>query len=349
MPYLKHALVWAAIILVLPALFACGCKKKSDLVLYMAGNKVFSEHILSEFKEETGIEVVIASDTEITRGVGLRTRIFKEKSNPQADVYWNNEVANTIVLQQEGCLIPYKSPSADEIPSEFKDPQGYWTAFGARARVFIVNTDLVTPNQMPTSMYDMLKPEWKGKVGISIITGGTTATHAAALFELLGEEDAKKFYHDLKGNGVVICNGNGHVKDLVADGELAWGWTDTNDCNIALKQGKPVKVVYPDQGENQIGTYLIPHSVSIVKGGPNPENAKKFVDFLLRKETERKLAHGPSVQIPVRPGIETPKEAEKNFIMDINKIRNFNKKTKFADVAKRLSMVIKYMEQNFNR
>jgi iron(III) transport system substrate-binding protein len=325
-----------------------GCGRKNDLVLYSAGDKMFTSEIIQEFEQETGLNVIVASDTEMDRGVALRSRILKEKGNPQADVYWNNELANTILLRKSGALVPYKSPSAEDIPAHFRDPEGYWTAFGARARIFIVNTDLVSPREMPGSMYDMLDPKWKGKVGISRITGGTTATHAAALFELLGDEKAKRFYADLKRNGAVLCQGNGHVKDLVADGELAWGWTDTNDANVAIMHGKPVKVVYPDQGEDQIGTLIIPHSVSLIRGGPNGENGRKFIDFLLRKETEFRLATSASVQIPVRGGIYKQSGGKASFIMDIDKIKNFNSKIDFSRVAERLPSVIDYLDRNFN-
>jgi len=88
---------------------------------------------------------------------------------------------NTILLKKAGLLAQYKSPSAESIPDEFVDPEGYWTAFGARARVFIVNTDLVAEGEEPTTYEDFLDPKWKGKCGISKPLGGTTATHAAAL------------------------------------------------------------------------------------------------------------------------------------------------------------------------
>jgi iron(III) transport system substrate-binding protein len=332
----------------MPLLLLEGCGEKADLVLYAAGDRIFSETVIREFRQATGLNVIIAGDTEVSRGVGLRNKIIEEKSSPRADVYWNNELLNTIILKEQELLTPYKSPSADDIPDAFRDAQGFWTAFGARARVFIVNTDLVKPDEMPSSMQDMLDPKWRKRVGISIITGGTTATHAAALFELLGDDKARDFYEKLKANDVVICNGNGHVKDQVADGELAWGWTDTNDANVALAHGKPVKVIYPDQGEGQIGTLLIPHSVSIIKGGPNEENARKFVDFLLRREMEEALAHSLSVQIPVRPGVKTPKEAGKNFIMEIGKIRSFNSRIDFQKVARRLPSIIRYMNDKFN-
>ena len=326
---------------------AGGGKPANRLVLYSSGDTIFTQEVIEAFRSETGIEVETAGDTEISRGIALRVKIEREKDQPRADVYWNNELVNTILLKKSGLIEPYASPSSKDVPAAFRDPQGTWTGFGARARIFLVNTERVREGEIPRSMKDFLDPRWKGKAGMARPSYGTAATFAAALFELLGEEKAKEFYAGCNANGVVLCNGNGHVMSQVAAGELAWGWTDTNDANVAVREGKPVKVVYPDQGEGEIGTLLIPHSVALVKNGPNPGNARKFIDFLLSPETEKKLAAGLAAQIPVRPGVPWPREAEAQFTMDIAKIKSFNGRIDWDRVADRLEAAIRALEEIF--
>jgi iron(III) transport system substrate-binding protein len=65
----------------------------------------------------------------------------------------------------------------------------------------------------------------------------------------------------------------------------------------------PVAIIYPDQGEGELGTLFIPNTLAIIKDGPHPEAAEKLVDFLLSPDVERRLADGPSAQIPLRPGV----------------------------------------------
>jgi iron(III) transport system substrate-binding protein len=331
------------------ALIAPACSKKAaegkGLVIYVSGDSIFSKEIFDAFEKDTGIKVSPAYDTETDRAWKHRITIEKEKDAPRADVFWNNEIVNTILLQKKGLLVQYKSESGKDLPEKYVDSQGHWAGFGARARVFLVNTEKVKADEMPKSYEDLLDKKWEGKVGMAKPNCGTTATHAAALFELWGEEKAKEFFAKLKANEVVLCGGNAMVKSQVAAGEIYWGWTDTNDAHVALQEGKPVKVVYPDQGEGQIGTLLIPHTVSMVKGGPHPKNAEKFIDFLLGKDTAKKLAAGKAVQIPVRAGVEWPKEAEKHFIMDLGKIKAIE--VDFAKVADRLQETIKYLNENF--
>jgi iron(III) transport system substrate-binding protein len=94
----------------------------------------------------------------------------------------------------------------------------------------------------------------------------------------------------------------------VAEGKLAWAFTDTDDYHVALTKQHPVGVVFPDQGDGAIGTMLIPNSVAIIKGGPHPDAARKLVDWILRAETEALLATAKSAQIPLRSTVEGPPE-----------------------------------------
>jgi iron(III) transport system substrate-binding protein len=147
---------------------------------------------------------------------------------------------------------------------------------------------------------------WKGKVSLAYPLFGTTATHAAALFAYWGDEKAKAYYRALKDNGVLIVDGNATSKDAVARGEVPVGFTDTDDAEVALRQGKPVGIVYPDQGEERMGTLVIPNTVALIRNCPHPEAGKKLIDFLLSRDVEEMLAGSGSAQMPVRPGIPVP-------------------------------------------
>jgi iron(III) transport system substrate-binding protein len=97
--------------------------------------------------------------------------------------------------------------------------------------------------------------------------------------------------------------GNKQVAQAVAGGSLAFGLTDTDDAVIEVERGMPVAIIYPDQKDGELGTLFIPNTLTIIKGSPNPEAAEKLVDYLLSADVERRLAEGPSAQIPLRPGV----------------------------------------------
>lgn len=300
--------VWALLL----ATIAFGCtggagdgdgEATQRVVVYTALDEMFSRPILDRFEADTGVRVQAVYDTEAAKTTGLVTRLIAEASRPRADVFWNNEVVQTILLKNKGVLDPYVSPSAAAIPDAFKDPEGYWCGLAARGRVIIYNTNLVA--EPPTSIRDLADPRWRGKAAIARPLFGTTATHASVLFTLWGEDPAKEYFRGLMANDVAVLAGNATVRDLVAMGEYEVGLTDTDDAHGAVADGRPAKWLFPDQ-DNELGALVIPNSVALIRGAPNPEAGKRLIDYLLSPEVERALAESRSIQIPLNPEVEAP-------------------------------------------
>jgi len=132
-------------------------------------------------------------------------------------------------------------------------------------------------------------------------------THAAALFIELGDERALDYFKALKKNGVQIVSGNSTSRDRVVSGELKVGFTDTDDVNVALEKGEPVEMIFPDK--DGIGTLLIPNTIAMIDKCSHSEEAKVFIDYILSKETEEKLAFCGSLQIPLRSDVKRPENA----------------------------------------
>lgn len=288
--------------------FLAACQRQRSehnrVVIYVSEDQVFAEPVLQEFQRRTGIAVDAVYDTEETKTTGLANRLMAEKNRPQADVFWSNEPIRTIVLKRNGVLAPYHSPNASSVPKEFRDPEGYWTGFAARSRVIVYNTKLVAPRDVPRSMFDLSDPKWKDQIAIADPRFGSTSFHAAALFVILGDQRAEQYFRNLKANNVKVVNGNSVVRQMVSRGEVRVGWTDTDDVSVAKKAGEPVEMVYPDQGE--LGAPIMPNMVSLIKGGPNPDNGKKLVDYLLSPDVERMLAASDAAQMPLHKGVPTP-------------------------------------------
>lgn len=298
---------WLSLLLSL-ALVRTAVGAEATVVVYASEDQVFSEPILRDFERDTGIRVKAVYDTEETKGTGVMNRLLAEKNNPQADVYWANEPIRAEVLKQRGVSAPYRSPNGEGIPKVFKDPEGYWTGFSARARVFIVHHKA---RLKPQSLAAYTDPKWAGKGVIANPLFGTTATHVAALFTLWGDERAKGFMDALKRNGTKISTSNGESADLVAAGEFEFSLVDSDDAVNRMRQGKPVEMICPDQGEGEPGCLILPNAVVPIRGAPHPEAARKLVDYLLSPDTERKLAFADCAQIPLHPGVETPPDVPK--------------------------------------
>jgi iron(III) transport system substrate-binding protein len=300
-------------ILVAALLLTTGCRSRaaSEVVVYTALDEEFSKPIFERFETKTGVSVVPKFDTEATKTVGLAEAILAERERPRCDVFWNNEILNTLRLERAGLLSVYRPPAAEPFPDWAKSGDGTWHGFAARARILIVNTKLVPEGERPQSIRDLAAAKWHGKAGIAKPLFGTTATHAAVLFAALGEDKARQLFQAMKDNEVRIEASNRQVAVSVAAGRLAFGLTDTDDALAQIADAQPVTIVYPDQGDEGLGTLFIPNTLAIIKNGPNPEAAKKLVDYLLSAEVEARLAAGPSGQIPLNPAINAQTKIKK--------------------------------------
>lgn len=292
-----------------------GCQAQSspEVVVYCALDRGFSEPILQQFERDTGIKVKPVYDTESTKSVGLRERIVNEASRPRCDLFWNNEILNTLRLEREQLLAGYASPVGNEYPESCRSPAGTWYGFAARARVLIVNTE--KEPDPPKTLEELTDPKWRGRLAIAKPLFGTTATHVASLFAIWGPEKTKDWLRRLKENDVQILAGNKQVALQVGAGSIAMGLTDTDDALAEIAAGRPVKMVFIETDQQNPGIFIIPNVVSLIRGGPNPEQAQKLLDYLLSPKVEERLATGESGQIPLHPGVQaapqlgTPEES----------------------------------------
>jgi iron(III) transport system substrate-binding protein len=281
-----------------------GPSTAGEVVVYSSVDDVFARPICEQFQKDTGIQVRFVPDTEETKSAGLVNRLIAEKARPQADVFWSGDPVRAAILKDKGVSASYHSPEADRLPAQFSDPERHWTGFSSRARVLIYNTNFVSAGQEPKSVMDLLDSRFQGKACIANPLFGTTSMHAAALFDKLGEAEAKRFFEEFIANGGRIVSSNGEVRRRVANGEMALGITDTDDFNVARLEGKPVGVVFPDQ--DGMGVLLVPNCVLLVAGGPSPDNGKRFIDYLLQAKTETALARSEAAQIPLRSDVALP-------------------------------------------
>jgi iron(III) transport system substrate-binding protein len=154
----------------------------------------------------------------------------------------------------------------------------------------------------------------------------------AALFSAWGDEKGKQFLAGMKANQVKLSTSNGESADFVASGEFEFALVDSDDAVDRMRHGKPIDIVYPDQADGDVGLLIIPNAVALIRGGPNPENGKRLVEYLVSKETERKLAVADCAQIPLNPGVSPPKE-----LKPIEQIRTM--KVNYADLAAKLQTI----------
>lgn len=280
---------------------ACVPRAESDVVVYSALDQEFAFPILNAFERsrdhETG--VIPKFDVESTKTVGLVNLIIAEKNAPNCDLFWNNEIMHTVRLQKLGLLESRSWDVPPGYPADMIASDGTWCGFAARARVLIVNTDLIPdPEDYPTSVAELADSKWAKQCAMARPLFGTTATHFAVLRETQGRDQTLAQLTSIRDNAV-IESGNKQVALAVSSGRLSWGLTDTDDAIIEKDNGRPVAIVFPDQASDQPGTLRIPNTVAVIRGAQHKVAAGLLADYLVRPETEDRLAMGDSSQIPL--------------------------------------------------
>lgn len=258
-----------------------------EIVVYCGVDEPYASQVFADFEKQTGLHIAPQYDIESSRSIGLAGKLEAEREHPRADVYWSSEPFLSGRLASLGVLEPYKPTTAGDIPEHFKDPQGYWTGNGLRARVLAVGVP--PPGFEITGIRDLADPRLKGKVVMSRPTSGATVAHVAALYALWGADKARDFFRKLHENGMVLVGGNAEAAQQVGGGNFQLGLTDTDDIADVQANGGKLTMVVPDQGPVGDGTLAMPNTVSLVKGAKHPENAKKLIDYLVSSQAEQKL------------------------------------------------------------
>ena len=190
----------------------------------------------------------------------------------------------------------------------------------------------------PDSVLAYSDPQWRGQAVMANPLFGTTTTQIAALFVLWGDERAQAFMNALRANGIKLSPSNGDSADLVARGEFAFSLVDTDDVVSRMRQQQPVELVYPDQGADGIGCFLVPNAVVLIAGAPHPDMARKLIDYLLSKDVEAKLARSDAAQIPLHPGVEGPPE-----LGPIDKLKTTQ--VNYAEIAAKLQAIQPFLKR----
>jgi iron(III) transport system substrate-binding protein len=284
-----------ALLLVIPGCHRSPASAPREVILYTSVDEPVFRPILDGFTVRTGIKVLVKTDAEAAKTAGLVETLRAERANPQADVFWDNEVFHMINLGDDGVLAPYQSPAARDIPPQFKDAGGRWASDGLRIRMIAVGRK----GEQVTTLEQLTDPALKGRIGMANPAFGTTSGHVAALFVLWGQPRAEKFLRDLKANDVKLLGGNGEVVKQVAAGNLYAGLTDNDDIDSMLREGGELKGV-PARTKDDPGALAIPVSVALINGAKHPDEAKTLIDYLLSPEVERKLIDAKFTRIGVR-------------------------------------------------
>jgi iron(III) transport system substrate-binding protein len=269
---------------------------QKKLVVYTSNESTLNDLVFGAFKKETGIEV---EPVAAGSGVVIR-RLQAEKARPLGDIVWG--VSRSLLQTNKTLFEPYVSKNKDATPAEYRDPDDLWIGNNLHLLVILQNTKLVPADQGPKSWSDLLDPKWKGKIAFTDpANSGSAYATVTMLVDLWGGGDAGwKKVGELFRN-MKVLNRSSLVFQGVGNGEYPLGVSLEYAGPMWAAGGAPVKVVYPADG-----TTASMEGVAVIKGGPNTESAKAFVDYVNRKDV-REMILKATFRRPTRSDVDLAK------------------------------------------
>ncbi|MXX79868.1 MAG: iron ABC transporter substrate-binding protein [Chloroflexi bacterium] len=284
------------------ALSACGDDAQQaqedagQLTIYSGRGESLVGPLIERFEELTGISVRIryAGTAE------LAVAILEEGDRSPADVYYAQDAGALAALAENGALTPLPDDLTGNVPDGFADASGYWVATSGRARVLIISPDRV-PNP-PSSVFDLVEPEWRGRVGWAP-TNGSFQAFVTAMRQIHGEETTEQWLRGMITNDVRVYPKNSPQVQAVHDGELDIGLVNHYYLirQISVDDDWHGANHFTDAGE--AGALINIAGVALLRASDNDKNALRFIEFLLSEEGQTYFRE-ETFEYPVAAGVE---------------------------------------------
>ncbi|WP_059105250.1 extracellular solute-binding protein [Shouchella shacheensis] len=283
---------------------------EGELVVYSSRNEAFVQTLLDKFTEETGVEVRPLHGAD-------PLQIQEEAGNVQADVFISNDLGALEYLNGEGLLEGFDPENVDSIDEQYRAENNEWVAVSARARGFIYNKDMISEDEMPTKMEDLLDAEWADvENGYAITRGGNGGMigNVSALRHEWGDERTSEWVEAIQENAAGIFEGHGDIRRAVGAGEHAFGLVNNYYYHQQLEEPNDNNVgfVYTDQEEDEMGAIANAAGLGLVADAPNKENAQAFIEWVLEEENQLAFV-GESLEVPINTELEPPYEEAIRF------------------------------------
>ncbi|MGN9755862.1 iron ABC transporter substrate-binding protein [Streptomyces sp. SD31] len=311
-PSVRRITALVAAGLLLPALAACGSDDKdsggeggdSALVIYSGRNEKLVKPLLDKLEKAVGTKV----EVRYGDSAELAAQILEEGDRTKAGLFFSQDAGALGALSKEGMLQKLPSATLDEVDEAYRGSGGDWVGLSGRVRVIAYNPDKVAEDKVPDSVFDVVEPEWKGKVGFAP-TNASFQAFVTGMRVLKGDDVTRKWLQDMKANGAKTYAHNLATLDAVEAGEVSLGlvnhyyWYE----RVAEKgEDKVASKLHFLPGKDP-GALINVAGAGILKDSGQSATAQKAVDYLLSKEAQTYFAD-TTKEYPLAAGVTSTVE-----------------------------------------
>lgn len=276
-----------------------GIPKAGGITVYNAQHESLAQEWVDAFTQETGIKVTVrnGSDTEMSN------QIIQEGAASPADVFLTENSPAMAQVENAGLFADVDKATIDQVPAEFRPSTGKWTGIAARSTVLVYDKAKLSADQLPVSMLDLAKPEWKGKWAASP-TGADFQAIVAALLELKGEEATDAWLKGMKSN-FTAYKGNSTAMKAVNAGEVDAAliyhyYYFSDQAKTGENSGNVAQHYFKKQDP---GAFVSVSGGGVLAASKNADAAQEFLKFITGKKGQEVLKDGTSFEYTVGSGV----------------------------------------------
>ena len=293
-------LILAPLLLGVGLLSACGTSNGgAGLTIYNGQHEQTTALLVSAFEKQTKIKVSVRSGDESTLG----NQIVQEGSNSPADVFYTENTPVLEALREKGLLAPVDSATLASVPARYDATDGRWLGVSARASVLVYNSDQLTDAEVPSSILDLAKPQWSGRVGFAPSETDFQPL-VSAIVKLDGTATAESWLKGLQSAGHVYAD-NETVVNQVNSGQSALGpinsyyWYRLRAEKGAASMHSALHYYAPGDP----GDLVDVSGAAVLASSTHKSAAQQFLAFLVSRTGQETIARSHSYEYPLRPGV----------------------------------------------
>jgi iron(III) transport system substrate-binding protein len=286
------------------ALTLVGCGGGGDtLTIYSGREEELVAPLIEQFEQETGI------DTEVRYGdsAELAATIAEEGDGSPADVFFAQDPGSLGAVAGEGLLAKLPSELLARVPERFRGPEGRWVGTSGRSRVIAYNTDELSENDVPDSVFELTDPRWRGKVGVAP-TNASFQAFVTAMRLQHGDDRTREWLEAMKDNDVRFYEKNTPIVEAVASGEIDLGLVNHYYLYLVREEQPDAPVANHFLPGDDTGALVSAAGVGVLEGADSADDAERFVEYLLSDEGQRYYTEAAEeAEYPLVPGIPVRK------------------------------------------
>ncbi|MET4431255.1 MULTISPECIES: iron ABC transporter substrate-binding protein [unclassified Mycolicibacterium] len=279
------------------------CSSSSEeadgLLIYNAQHESLTKEWIDAFTKETGIKVTYrqGGDTE------LGNQLIAEGSSSPADVFLTENSPAMAAVEDAGLFTDIDQATIAQVPEQYRPSTNKWTGVAARTTVFAYNKSKLTEDQLPRSIMDLEKPEWKGRWGAPPVKPDFQAI-VAAMLELTGEPATSAWLAGMKTNAEIFSDNIATlraVNDGQVDGGVIYHYYWFRD-QAKTKEISNNTALHYFRNEDP-GAFVSISGGGILDSSKKKDDAQKFLTFITSKAGQEVLEKGTSFEYPVASGV----------------------------------------------